>query len=346
MNISNEFQESARKRRQATRMASYSAYRWIFLLLPPTLSAIITAIFTAAGWYFFQIKELLCNMFPYIEREQASFVAFGFILSKLTIKMLCIMMVGDVFCTMWVFWSNVLVQYSDGYNPYVAITHNSYEFDCFFINNDSVAELGSEKSLYSEEDITCFAINFNVGGAMGQATGTLAFAWVIVYCETWLALRVSHYIKKQSNEERYKYYMYLALLVIVALVVVVVFTSYGLVIYAMIHNSNRHRLYFSTSENALFFLNLFTKPENMLFFLNLIGTVFITVSSNKKIIEEETDNDIREQIEERDNDIREQIEERVNDTREQPQETEETDNNTTENDNQPYQGAHPHGVQP
>ena len=292
MNISNEFQESARKRRQATRMASYSAYRWIFLLLPPTLSAIITAIFTVAGWYFFQIKELLCNMFPYIERNQANFVAFGFILSKLTIKMLCIMMVGDVFCTMWVFWSNVLVQYSDGYNPYVAITHNSYEFDCFFINNDSVAELGSEKSLYSEEDITCFAINFNVGGAMGQATGTLAFVWVIVYCETWLALHVSHYIKQRSNKERYK--CYLALSVIVALVVVL--TSYGLVIYAMIHNSNRHRLYFSTSENALFFLNLFTKPENILFALNLIGTVFITISSNKKNIKEETDHDKTEDI--------------------------------------------------
>ena len=98
-------------------------------------------------------------MFPYIERNQANFVAFGFILSKLTIKMLCIMMVGDVFCTAWVFWSNVLVQYSDGYNPYVAITHNSIEFDCFFINNDSVAELGSEKALYSEEDITfCYKL--------------------------------------------------------------------------------------------------------------------------------------------------------------------------------------------
>ena len=342
MNISNEFQESARKRRQATRMASYSAYRWIFLLLPPTLSAIITAIFTAAGWYFFQIKELLCNMFPYIERNQANFVAFGFILSKFTIKMLCIMMVGDVFCTAWVFWSNVLVQYSDDYNPYVAITHNSIEFDCFFINNDSVAELGSEKALYSEEDITCFAINFNVGGAMGQATGTLAFAWVIVYCETWLALHVSHYIRQRSNKERYKYY--LALSVTVALVVVL--TSYSLVLYIMIHNSNRHRLYFSTSENALFFLNLLTKPENMLFALNLIGTVLITVSSNKKIGKEGIDNDIREQIEERDNDIREQIEERNNDTREQIEETDNDPREQIEERNDDTTQTHPHGVQP
>lgn len=336
MNISKEFQESTRRRRQATRMASYSAYRWIFLLLPPTLSAIITVIFTAAGRYFFQKKELL-NMLPYIERDQANFAAFGFILSKLTIKMLRIMMVGDVFCTTWVFWSNVLVQYSDGYNPYVAITHNSIEFDCFFIHNDSVAELGSEKALYSEEDITCFAINFNVGGAMGQATGTLAFVWVIVYCETWLALHVSHYIKQHSNEERYKYY--LALSVIIALVVVL--TSYGLVLYAMIFNSNRHRLYFNTSENALFFLNLFTKPENMLFFLNLIGTVFITVSSNKKNIEEETDNDKTE--DKQTENTNKQTEDTDDDTTKQ---TEETDDDITENGNQLsisiHQGTHPH----
>ena len=50
-----------------------------------------------------------------------------------------------------------------------------------------------------KEDKECFAINLNLGGAVGHVTGVLALCWVVVATVTWILLNLIYKFKKSCR---------------------------------------------------------------------------------------------------------------------------------------------------
>ena len=137
------------------------------------------------GCCFLTPDKLVRIAFPYIKRKGINTVVFGFLLSKSNIR-------GLLWISAWVvslinltFWSQTFITlYSYNNNPYSA---SVIQLDCFYINNNTLV---TEET--PQEDIVCFAINSNLGGAMGHITGVLALAWIVVAIVTRILLKV-HY---------------------------------------------------------------------------------------------------------------------------------------------------------
>lgn len=147
--------------------------------------------------------KLVRIVFPYIRKRGNANVMFGYIISKRVMTYgLFLTTLTIVFQTVLVFLSNIFTEYPLNDNPYTA---KSIEFDCYYLMNYSLVEEYSKAVLIILEPVWCFAINFNITAANGQATGALALSWLIVSVETWILLNVNNKIKKYSKNVKLSY---------------------------------------------------------------------------------------------------------------------------------------------
>ena len=135
-------------------------------------------------------------MFPHINKHGNNTVMFGFILKKEYTHALFAIMLVNVFFTALVFWIHLVIDRSRKYNPFG-------DYKCFYSSNhNEVMNVTLEEALTFDEDVECFSWTLNIRGAVGQATGTLLFAWVLVSVVTWIILntayKVNEFIKNKS----------------------------------------------------------------------------------------------------------------------------------------------------
>ena len=89
------------------------------------------------------------------------------------------LMVEIIIIILWIFFGNIIVLTTgDDIYKYIKI-------HCYNINETTV-ESNTENETY------CFGLDLNIGGAMGQAGGVLAFGWINVSILTWITLYISH----------------------------------------------------------------------------------------------------------------------------------------------------------
>ena len=170
--------------RKVTKMTSFWVYVIVEIPLPLFLALLASAGVGLTGCCVLKPSKLVRIMFPFVKRKGHDTVVFGFALSRPGIYLLYFLMLQVVFLTTFIFLS-AFVEVSYTYNPYS-------DLDCYFFSNFSKVELSPEEALTLEEHIQCFSWKFNIGGAMGQATGTLAFTWLISAILIWVLVHLSH----------------------------------------------------------------------------------------------------------------------------------------------------------
>ena len=170
-------------------MNSYNTYFIVGFILPILLAIIATIAVAVVGSCILTPGKLVQIMFPYITENGDNTVAFGFILTKYDIRILFwSIMLPVVFITMLIFGS-VFTEYTYRHNPFD-------DADCFYFVNRTHVDLNLDESAALDEDVECFKWNTDLGNALGQATGTLAIAWIIVSVEIWIMLNLGHRLKK------------------------------------------------------------------------------------------------------------------------------------------------------
>ena len=172
---------------------SYESFVWTQFWLPIIGSAAVAGGMGIAGCSL-KVDKAVRIMFPHINKHGNKTVMFGFVLKEPYIYALFIIMLLNVLFTTIVFWLHIVIVRSTKYNPYD-------DFECFYSSNHSRVELSPEEALTLEEDVDCFAWTLNIGGAVGQATGTLLLAWVVVSVVTWIILKASHRMMKMTKDK-------------------------------------------------------------------------------------------------------------------------------------------------
>ena len=172
---------------------SYESFVWTQFWLPIIGSAAVAGGMGLAGRSL-KVEKAVRIMFPHINKHGNKTVMFGFILKEPYIYALFIIMLLNVFFTTIVFWLHIVIVRSTKYNPYD-------DFQCFYSSNHCRVELSPEEALTLKEDVDCFAWTLNIGGAVGQATGTLLLAWVVVSVVTWIILKASHRMMKMTKDK-------------------------------------------------------------------------------------------------------------------------------------------------
>lgn len=175
-------------------MTSYLTYTLVEYILPFFLAFFTTIGVAVAGSCILNPGKLVRIMFPYITKSGDNTVAFGFILSKHDICILFwVIMLPVVFITMLLFGS-VFTEHSYG-------RHNPFDdAECFYHINNTEINLSLEEAAVLDEYVECFKWNTDLGDALGQATGTLAIAWIFVSVEIWVVLNVGHRVKKRIKK--------------------------------------------------------------------------------------------------------------------------------------------------
>ena len=153
-------------------------WRLLLLLLPPFLAIIIT-VFMGLSLCCFTADKLVRIFFPYIKRKGSHTVVYGFIMNKGNICIHFMLMVEIIIIILWIFFGNIIVL-TTGDNMYMYA-----ELYCYNINEITVES-------NTENETHCFGLDLNIGGAMGQAGGVLAFGWIFVSILTWFTLYLSH----------------------------------------------------------------------------------------------------------------------------------------------------------
>ena len=231
------------------------SYFITFLIVPVIFAAICTVIVLLVGCCVLRPDKLVRIIFPYIRRNGNNTVVFGFILTTRHIRGLFVGVCSIIVQVTWTFCANILIIYTNNNNLFSA---TSIELKCFYAN-DTIANLTAIERLQLEKNIFCFAINYNIAGAMGQATGTLALGWVVASILTWIALNVNYCIVQRIKNSKKKFRCYeLFLLIIITLTII----ASGSIIVIV--------LYF----NAQLFL-YHIKPENATIIIILIAVVYI-----------------------------------------------------------------------
>lgn len=141
-------------------------------IIPAFALAVITGV---VGYCILTPGKLVRIMFPYIKRKGNDTVMFEYILSETKIISLFYIAVNIMFYCTLIFFSNIFIAYRGNNNPYEAYSTELY---CFY-DNDTLVELNHWERMELQEPMQCYAINFNISGAMGQVTGALALAWII-----------------------------------------------------------------------------------------------------------------------------------------------------------------------
>ena len=167
----------------------YNSFAWVQFALP-----IIGSVFVVCGMAltarFLKPDKAVRIMFPHINKHGNNTVMFGFILKKEYTCALFLIMLLNVFFTALVFWLHLVIDRSRKYNPFG-------DYKCFYSSTHTeVVNITAEEALTFDEDVECFAWTLNIGGAVGQATGTLLFAWVLVSVVTWIILNAAHKVNE------------------------------------------------------------------------------------------------------------------------------------------------------
>ena len=150
-------------------MTSFWVYIIVEIPIPLFLALLVSTIVGLAGCWALKPDKLVRIMFPFLKKKPSghTYMFSHFELSKADKYLSYFLMLQVVFLTTFIFLS-AFVETSYTYNPYDNI-------DCYF----SKVELSPEEALKPEEHIQCYTWQFNIGGAVGQATGTLAFTWLV-----------------------------------------------------------------------------------------------------------------------------------------------------------------------
>ena len=164
-------------------------------LILPLIGSLVVVCGMGLTIRFLKPDKAVRIMFPHINKHGNNTVMFGFILKKEYTHALFAIMLVNVFFTALVFWIHLVIDRSRKYNPFG-------DYKCFYSSNHIEVNISLEEALTFDEDVECFSWTLNIGGAVGQATGTLLFAWVLVSVVTWIILnaayKVTEFIKDKS----------------------------------------------------------------------------------------------------------------------------------------------------
>ena len=230
------------------------SYFTTFLIVPVIFAVTCMATVLLVGCRVLTPDKVVRIMFPYIRRNGNNTVMFGFILTRGHIRGLFWGVCFLIGAVIWTFCTNILIIYTNNNNLFSA---TSIELQCFN-ENGTIANLTAIERLQLDEDIVCYAINFNIAGAMGQATGALAFGWVVGSIITWVVLNVIYCIIKNNkcNLEFYKWFLFIITIIISLLSIIAQWIIIGL----------------GYDRQWFFYL---MKPENITIFIILIAVMFI-----------------------------------------------------------------------
>lgn len=252
--------------------------QWVFWFIPPVLSLVLAVTAGVVGYIYLKPDKLVRIMFPYITRKDDGTAMFGYILSKGSISIFFINALIVMFCCLWIFLSNILIIYKDNNNPYDAY---SLKLNCSEKEepqtNGSITDCSPEEERTKAKVIEKYAINFNIGGAAGQATGALAIVWVISSLLT--CLIVSACFKCKSNHKACWNRPKLCKAISLILEAIVIICIPGLYIYIIIY---------IIIEKGLFVYILIPEYGSIMIiiFINSIGMVAIDINKNPKTLEE------------------------------------------------------------
>ena len=202
-------------------------------------------------------------MFPYIKRNGNNTVVFGFILAKWHICGLFWIVSWIIYEVTLTFCANILIMYRNSNNLFSA---TSIELQCIYANG-TIANLTAIERLELDEDILCYAINFNIAGAMGQATGALAFGWVVTSILTWVVLNVNYCIIQHVKNSKRKLECYKSSLSIIIAIIILQCLIAPLIIVGLcyIYYDRQWFLYLIKPENK----TILTITVAMIYILNI-----------------------------------------------------------------------------
>ena len=193
------------------KMASVGMFFAIFIAVPITIAIIIGVIVGLVGCCVIKPGKLVRIIYPYIRRNGKNTVVFGFILGKWHVYGFFWGVIWIIYQVTVTFCTNILIIYANN-NPYSA---TSVELECFY-DNGSIAELTAIERLELNKNIICFAINYNIAGAMGQATSALAMGWIITSVLTWIILKLNYKITKRiKNTKKLECYKVFSIIIVV-----------------------------------------------------------------------------------------------------------------------------------
>ena len=196
-----------------------------FLIVPVILAVISVFIVILVGCCVIEPGKIVGIIFPYIRRNGNNTLIFGFVFKKYPIDGIFLGVCWIIFEVIYVFCANILITYKNNNNPFSA---TSIELQCFY-DNDTIAELTAIERQEQDEDVHCFAINFNIEGAMGQATGALAMRWIIMSVLTWIVLNVNYTVTQHIKKSKGKFRCYQWFLLII--MVIIILTSSIVLLY-------------------------------------------------------------------------------------------------------------------
>ena len=211
---------------------SYVEYQIISIVIPVVL-AVSSSIAVIVGGLRLGLDKVVRKVFPYVKKKvegtETWIDVFGYHLSKWEILILFLIVLLVVFYATYIFFSS-FTDISYKYDPYDP-------FDCFFYSNKSLVQATPDEALILEENVLCFTVNFNIGRAMGQTTGTLAFSWIFSSVVIWISIELKKKRKKASEEMDNKR-CYCCCLLLISCYIPACLLSMGLItigIYAVIH---------------------------------------------------------------------------------------------------------------
>lgn len=239
----------------------------IFFYGPLIFGCITGAIVALVGCCVIKPDKVVRIMFPYIKKNGNNTVAFGFILTKWHIGGLfgavCLVIGGVI----WTVCANIFITYTNNNN---LLSATSTELQCFHDNGTKAELILTEREKLDEDiHVLCYAINFNIPGAMGQVTGALTFGWVMASILTWIELNVNYTIiqcikNSKKNLKCCKWFLTIIEFMITLIVTVL------LCIIAALYNNKQWSSY------------LFFKPESITIFLILASVIFAYSNNIKK----------------------------------------------------------------
>lgn len=212
------------------------AYWWIFHTVSLILASVFTVIVGLAGHCLLKPGKMVRTIFPYIKRNDTAEQSnnsdtdvhvkskmFGLKLSNDAITLLFFMALRMIFYSIWIFFSKIFIIDKGYNNPY------SIVLNCFY-DNGTLVEISPLEQITITDPVWCYAINTNIAGAAGQATGALAMAWLISSTETWIIIKIKLKFKKTeiSNEKnKIKAYIcyLLIILTITTIAIIIIWTN-------------------------------------------------------------------------------------------------------------------------
>ena len=180
-------------------MTSFWVYIIVEIPVPLFIVLLVSIGVGLAGCHALEPNKLVRIMFPFLKKKPSghTYMFSQFELSSADKKLCYFMMLQVVFQTTFIFLS-AFVKTSYTYNPYDDI-------DCYFFSNLSKVEVSPQEALKLEEHIQCFTWQFNIGGAVGQATGTLAFTWLVSSVMIWIFVHLNHNYNSHEGKSKKGY---------------------------------------------------------------------------------------------------------------------------------------------